>query len=118
MLTRAEIDSAIDCQRVALAVPEWGGSVWLYPLSLADRFAYYRYMQTAGILGADFAPVPGADASAMQAWLIAAVCRDDAGERLWPEGDLEQLKRRSAAVLDRVFSACQEVCGLGATRPT
>ncbi len=113
ILSRAQIDQAIDRQLVAVDVPEWGGSVMLRPLSLQERYAFLEFARAAGA-----ADTAHADVASIQARLIQLCACDEHGGRLWGDTELQHIASRSSAVVDRLFQSCQALCGMSAERPT
>lgn len=99
LLGRAAILAALDLPTRDVAVPEWGGAVRIQALTGAAREALGQAAQSG--------------AGNFQARLLAASLVDEAGQRLFTDADIEALGRKSAAALQRVFDACQQLNGLG-----
>jgi hypothetical protein len=98
-LSRDQILGAEDLKREEVAVPEWGGSVFVRTMtgSERDRFeaAFVR------------------DKSDTRARLAAATICDEGGRLLFAPGDIEALGRKSAAALERVFAVAMRLSRVG-----
>jgi hypothetical protein len=106
-LTRDQILNAADYQRHVEPVPEWGGDVILRSPNLADRDAY-----VARLLGST-----GPLAVGHRAQLVAVCVIDEDGARVFSDADIEALAAKDAAVIDRLFEACQKLAGLAQHAP-
>jgi hypothetical protein len=96
VLTRDAILSAEDLKRVEVEVPEWGGSVYVYTMTARERD---RFEDT-------YRKRKGHD---IRAPLAVICCRDEAGNRLFRDADVEDLSRKSSAALGRIFNAISEL---------
>jgi len=106
LLTREEILQAEDLPTEDVEVPEWGGSVLVQGLTGAERDAFestvvelrgrktHLNMQNA------------------RAKLCAMAMVDEQGERVFRDGDVEELGQKSGAALQRVFQVAQRLSGL------
>jgi hypothetical protein len=103
VLTRDEIADAQDLTLERIAVPEWGGDVFVRGMNGAERDAYL-----AGALDAK----GNVDLHNMTARLVAASAVDETGERLFTEADVQMLAGKSAAALSRVFSVASRLSGI------
>jgi hypothetical protein len=100
LLGRAAILAAADLPTRDVQVPEWGGAVRIQALTGAAREALGKAAQQAG-------------AGNFQARLVAASVVDEAGQRLFTDADLDALGAKSAAALQRVFDAAQDLNAIG-----
>lgn len=91
-LTRDAILGAQDLATEAVAVPEWGGTVYVRALSAGESLA----LQEAVAEKRGLAPVIE---------FVAAVAVDENGKRLFAAEDVEALEAKSVAALMRVFEA-------------
>lgn len=99
VLTAAAILAAQDSHVEAVNVPEWGGDVYLKRWTAGEREAFER-----GILKPDGT----VDRSGFRHRVVAATICDDAGALLFP-GNLDALKGKAAAVVDRLFGASDRI---------
>ncbi len=108
VLGRQEILDAPDAQYQLVEVPEWGGSVWVKGLSGSERDAFeVSLLQGKG-------KNREVNLRNLRAKLVARSCVADAngGGRLFTETDVTALGGKSAAALNRVFTAAQHISGL------
>jgi hypothetical protein len=105
-LTKDQIVAAEDLKSETIEVPEWGGSVTLRRMTGAERDAYE----------ADIYDAKGATITLkrenFRAKLIARCLVNEKGERMFEDGEIAALGKKSAAALDRCFQACQRLNGL------
>ena len=96
VLDRAAILAADDMRRERLAVPDWGGDVFVRTLTGKERERLENAWRAAS----------GAGENA-RASLLAVALVDEAGKRLFTDADIEALADKAAPVLDRLFDvAC------------
>lgn len=107
ILTKAEILAASDLVTQTVDVPEWGGSVVIRAMSGAQRDAYELSLTKAGADGKYVI-----DPENMRAKLLLYTLVDEAGNPLFGMDDLSALASKSAAALERVFTASQALNGL------
>lgn len=89
-LTRETILASDDLYREELAIPEWGGSVWIRTLSGKE------YKDLKVHLEAD-------DGTRMAQ--VAIVCAvDEHGQQLFNPGDAEELSSKSGSALRRILN--------------
>lgn len=96
-LTRDAILSADDLPRREVPCPEWGGSVWVRSITLAERLELMPLVKSDGDITAE---------------MVALCACDEAGTRLFALDDAQRLKAKSAAVVQRVALAALELNGL------
>jgi len=94
-LSRDSILTATDLKKEEVAVPEWGGSVFVRTMSGSERDAFESVQLKD----------PHKDFRARMA--VQTVC-DENGELLFSPADVDAVGKKSAAALDRVFAlACR-----------
>ena len=100
ILTKDQILAANDKKMIEIDLSgegEWGGSVMVRVMSGTERDRFES----------DF--VNGnKTVDNVRAKLVAKCICDDGGNRLFTEADIPQLGEKSAAVLDKLFSACMK----------
>lgn len=99
MLSRESILSAADTRLEPVAVPEWGGTVYVPVLSLADLEALAKEQKARTFTTADMA---------------VRVIRDESNQRVFTDADAGELGRKSFRAINRVVSTFNAVNGLGA----
>ena len=106
MLTRGEILNAQDIQTEEVHVPEWGGTVLVRALDGEERDA----LEASMIQG------KGKNAQVnlknLRAKLVARSIVDENGKRLFEDGDIPALAKKSAAALNRVYEVAQRLSGI------
>lgn len=110
VLNRESIIKAKDAEVVGpIEVPEWGGEVYLRPLSGAGR----DRIEAQVVAHTDENGRTGADAyENIRARFVAASVCDEDGTLLFRRGDEAMLGTKSAKALDRLFGRIQEINGL------
>lgn len=103
LLSREAILAYDDSQSEDVEVPEWGGAVRVVGLTGAERDRF-----EASVVGNG----KQMQLSNLRARLIAMCVVDESGERLFGTADVGALGNKSAAALERVFSAAQRLSGL------
>lgn len=105
-LTRDQILQCADIQTESVEVPEWGGAVLVKGLSGAERDS----------LEAAIVEVRGRKQRLhlenTMARLVAMSVVDENGKRLFTNGDIEALGKKSSAALQRVCQVAQRLSGL------
>jgi hypothetical protein len=107
-LTRETILAAQDLPVKTVAVPEWGGDVFVRSMTGAERDQYEQALMAART------PDGKVNIANVRARLMAFCAVDENGKRLFEDADIEALGAKSAAALDRVFAAASELNGIGA----
>ena len=102
MLTRDSILQADDLPKESVEVPEWGGQVWVRTLSGTERDAFEQSMVNKK-------NKPNMD-NVRARFAVLTIC-DEAGDRLFKAADADELGKKSAAALDRVFAVAQRLNG-------
>ena len=106
ILTREQILQANDIITETLLVPEWGGEVRVRGLSGAERDKFES--STVELHGKR----RELNLANVRARLVSLSLVDENGKRIFSDADIHVLGRKSAAALDRVFSAAQRLSGL------
>lgn len=89
-LNKAKILAADDNKLDKVNVPEWGGEVFLKVLSGTDRDAFEEAYSEQKMK------------NFRSRFLVLTLC-DEKGERLFTEAEVEELGKKSAVVLARLF---------------
>lgn len=100
MLTKEQILSSQDRPTKEVEVSEWGGSVLVASMSGADRDRFELSMKDEELHN-------------IRARLVALTVVDESGDRIFTDKDITALGKKSAAALDKVFSAARELNGFG-----
>jgi hypothetical protein len=108
ILGREEIFGANDFTIKKIPVPEWGGNVYIRNLNGKERDAFEASCITTNGTKREVNTIN------MRARLVARSICDAEGAALFTEADVNALGEKSAAALDRIFAAAQELSGLGA----
>ena len=98
MLSRDDILNANDLKTETVQVPEWGGEVNVRTMTGAERDAF-----ESKIVGKN----GGVNMQNIRARLVSLTMVDENGDRIFSDDDVKELGRKSAAALDRVFTAAQ-----------
>jgi hypothetical protein len=107
ILTRDEILSADDIKRELVAVPEWGGDVYVKAMSGTERDLFESSIVE---LRGKKQQVNMKD---VRAKLAACSICDEKGKRVFTDADVNALAKKSAAALQRVFTVAQRLSGIG-----
>lgn len=105
IIGRDSILAAADLPRREVQVPEWGGSVYVRSMTGDERDAWEQWL------------LDTKDGKRrIRARYCALVMVDGKGERLFSDTDqdVEALGKKSAAALDKVFSAALSLNGMNA----
>jgi len=93
-LGRDAILSVQDADVAYVAVPEWGGGVYIRTMTGAQRDALERQ-----ITGGE---------TITRAQIAVLCCCDDRGRQLFTDDDMDALNAKSASALDRILEAAVE----------
>ena len=111
ILTAADILSADDIERELVEIPEWGGSVWVYGMTASERDR--QELEAARILqNANDPSAKKAQRANIRAMVAAIVCRDENGARIFGSEHIQQLGKRSAKPLDRIYDVARRLSGI------
>lgn len=106
VLGRNQILAAPDIKTERVEVPEWGGEVLVRGLNGAERDAFEASIVEQRGKKTEF------NLRNVRARFVALCCVDEAGQRLFAEGDVQALGRKSARALSRVWDKARELSGL------
>ena len=106
LLTKAQILGVADLEHEDVEVPEWGGAVRVQMLTGAERDAFEQEIVTRQGKKVQM------NLANVRARLVALCVVDEEGQRLFGEGDVKALGRKSALALNRVFEVAQRINGL------
>ncbi len=101
ILTREQIEAIDDLKvkMVEVPVPEWGGSVYIRPMTVRELDDYSNAVVRAKEKGLpDF-----------RSRLVAYCLCDEKGERLFSDADVDALSRHNAVVVNRLYEACDKL---------
>ena len=107
LLSRDAILGADDRRTEDVEVPEWGGTVRVRGLSGTERDAYEASIVRLKGDGSQTFTLQNA-----RARLVSLCACDEDGERIFTDKDVNELGRKSAVALERVFDAARRVSGL------
>jgi hypothetical protein len=103
ILTREEILASNDAELKELEVKEWGGSVYMSKLSLADQFKYDELFDTRED-GTFVLKNPHNPSNVLE--YLRLVLKDAVGKPLFDIDDMRELSNKSSEVLMKVFKSC------------
>ena len=98
LLGRDAILATDDLPRELVAVPEWGGEVYVRCMTAAERDDW-----EASVVQLDGTKTT-ANLANLRAKLVARTVCDEAGARLFSDADVSVLGAKSAAAMDRLYS--------------
>ena len=98
VLTRDEILTIIDLPITPVDVPEWGGQVFVRPLTAKEREVFESFFQK----DAD-------EFGSHRARLVAMAACDENGQNLFTMQDAVALSGKSGTAIGRIFTAAQNV---------
>lgn len=106
LLTREAILNVDDLPRELVAVPEWGGEVYVRALTGAERDAFEQsIVEQRG-------KSTRMNLRNIRAKLVSLAVIDGNGNRIFSDDDVKWLGNKSAAALDRIFEVAQRLSGL------
>ena len=101
ILNRLDILGSDDLHLEKISVPQWGGDLFVRILSASERDAF-----EASVSGGKRRNLIN-----LRARLVVLAACDEKGERLFQDGDIEALGKKSAAAMDRVFGIAAALNG-------
>lgn len=107
VLSREEILNKVDIVTELVAVPEWGGSVYVKAMNGKERDAFEASVMIQN------GKKQTLNMENVRAKLCSLTICDVEGKRLFSSADLLKLSEKSAAALTRVFLVAQKLSGLG-----
>lgn len=102
MLTRDQIQAAVDLKSEVVLVPEWGGDVTVIVMDGRARDAFQVAMQAGD-----------KSVSYFQASLLVATVVGDDAKPLFTADDIDWLRSKSSAALTRVGRVAERINGFG-----
>ena len=111
ILTKDAILAAKDYKMEKVSCPEWGGDVYVRSLSGEEKTAFQNSLFEEG---EDGTPVrkEGYMKALATGMLVRSICDKD-GNRLFEDQDVDALFKKSAKVLDRIQTVCDDLNGVG-----
>ncbi len=109
LLSRDEILAAEDRATEVVEVPEWGGSVTIRALSGTERDRFETESVSYGRTNQGGLQISGVQTNNVRARLVALSVIDAEGKRMFSDKDVLALGDKSAAALNRVFEAAQQL---------
>lgn len=106
-LSKEDIFQVEDISVETMEVPEWGGTIRLKPMTGAEKEGFEAEFQKRQ-QGENKINTRG-----FRGWLISRSVVNEDGELLFSKGDIAELSKKSAKVLEDVFEKCLEVNGIG-----
>lgn len=106
MLTRDAILKANDLPKEKVEVPEWGGFVFVRSMNGLERDIFEQSIYDSN------GKNKKANLNNIRARLCALTIVDDKGERLFSNDDIDELGKKNAKALDRVFTKARNLNGL------
>lgn len=103
MISKSDILAVQDLKKEAVAVPEWGGDVFIRTMTGLERDQFEQSLSIDGQRRLEN----------LRARLLVKTLVDEHGVRLFDDADAEALGGKSAAALDRCFDVAQRLNGLG-----
>lgn len=100
MLDRKAILSANDLESVGVDVPEWGGEVLMRGLTAGERDHF------EASIGSDV------NLENLRSRLVVLCIVDEQGERIFKNNDAQNLGKKSAQVVDRLFDKARKISGM------
>jgi hypothetical protein len=107
ILCKADILAASDLTTEQVEVPEWGGAVIIRGMTGTQRDAYENSLMVKDADGKY-----RVDTENMRVKLVLYCAVDEAGKQLFDASELTALAGKSAAVIERLFTAAQNINGL------
>jgi len=112
LLTKDEILAADDRNTEVVDVPEWGGAVTVRALSGTERDRYEGSMVRYRRTEKGTVEIEAVETENVRARLVSMSVVGEDGARLFGDADVLALGDKSAAALERVFTAAQRLSNL------
>lgn len=106
VLTFDAIVSQQDLPKELVKVPEWGGEVYISTMTAADRDSYE--LSVANMQNGKMKT----NMQNIRAKLVARCLVDEDGKRIFSETQVDDLGKKSAKVLDRLFDIASRINGI------
>ena len=107
LLNRESILQADDLPKELVDVPEWGGAVYVRSLTGAERDRFESSMIKQRGKNQQM------NLDNIRAKLAVLTVCDEEGKRIFSSADIDELSKKSAAALDRIFAVARRLSGLG-----
>lgn len=104
MLTRDQILTVNDRKTETVAVPEWGGEVLVAVMSGEQRDAYESLITEVDASGKARHKLDN-----LRAKLVSCSLVDEAGNLMFSPADVQQLGKKSASALQRVYEVATRI---------
>lgn len=112
ILSKKDILNINDREYVDMEVPEWGGSLRIYVMSLRERMSLEGVVGTKGK-----GPKSKVDDIVVQQekimFLLRICLKDSTGKDMFDKDDISTLLDKDSKVVYRIFEKCIEVNNLG-----
>lgn len=109
ILSKDEILGTEDLPREEVFVKEWKGSVIIKGLTASERDDFESQIFTGEGKSRKF------NYKDLRARLLSLTICNEAGERIFSDGDIEKLGKKSGKIMDRLFDKAQKLSGIGQT---
>jgi hypothetical protein len=106
-LTKTDIMGAADIRQEIVEVPEWGGEALVYGLTGAERDEFEESIFVSNSDGKT-----AFVRTNIRAKLCSYAIREDDGRRMFDEDEVDELGKRSAVALDRIYTVAQRLSGI------
>lgn len=114
ILSKSDILNANDREYTDMEIPEWGGSIRIYVMSLRER------MVLEDLVGIkDNKTKSKAESTSSQQekimYLLRICLKDGKGNNMFNENEISELLDKDSKVIYRIFEKCIEVNNLGSS---
>lgn len=99
LLNREAVLKVRDTETKDIPVPEWGGSIRVRTMTVAERNDFARRATSE-------------DKVNVSSWLVSILAVNEKGDSLFTAEDVPELERRNFRAVDRVVKAILEVNGI------
>lgn len=93
ILTKAEIFASSDLKSEKVDMPEWGGAVYVRPMTGDERDRWEDYCVS----------MQNKSSAGIMQLLVSMTVVDEAGENIFTKDDIADLGKKSAAAISRLF---------------
>lgn len=101
LLSRDSILAAQDIRTKDVLVAEWGGTIRVRSMTLAEQSEFARLSASSD------------DREKVTAWMVATLAVDEAGASLFKAEDVKELEKKNFRSIQAVVAAILEVNGIG-----
>ena len=108
-LTKEQILAVQDVKPVAVEVSEWGGTVYVRPMSAGERDRWEGDLLERGEKRKESI---GAAVENLRSFFLAKCLCDEDGNLLFGPGDVEALAAKNYKPIDRIYEVAQSLNGL------